>query len=205
MVLYGPGEPQHYYYYAEDAPEVCWIHFSGTEASDILDKIGFSAAHILDCGIQRSYAEFFRQIVQELQLKRPCFQECLYLSLRRLFVEIHRNILELLQVSHLNQKEMEDTIHYFNEAFSQEISIEEYAKNQHMSVCWFIRCFKRYMGMTPLQYITSIRINKAKDLLKNTDFTIQEIGSLVGYENPLYFSRIFRKQTGRSPSCYRKE
>ena len=100
---------------------------------------------------------------------------------------------------------MEDTIHYFNEAFSQEISIEEYAKNQHMSVCWFIRCFKRYMGMTPLQYITSIRSNNAKDLLKNTDFTIQEIGSLVGYENPLYLSRIFRKQTGRSPSCYRKE
>lgn len=105
----------------------------------------------------------------------------------------------------MNQKEMEDTIRYFNEAFSQEISIEEYAKNQHMSVCWFIRCFKRYMGMTPLQYVTSIRITKAKDLLKNTAFTIQEVGRLVGYENPLYFSRIFKKQTGHSPSEYRKE
>ena len=74
-----------------------------------------------------------------------------------------------------------------------------------MSVCWFIRCFKRYMGMTPLQYVTSIRITKAKDLLKNTAFTIQEVGRLVGYENPLYFSRIFKKQTGHSPSEYRKE
>lgn len=205
MVLYRPGEPQHYYYHAEDAPEVCWIHFSGTQASDILDKIGFSAAHILDCGILHSYSDFFRQIVQELQLKRPCFSECLCLSLRRLFVEIHRNLLELSADSRMNQKEMENTIRYFNEAFSQEISIDEYAKNQHMSVCWFIRCFKRYMGMTPLQYITSIRINKAKDLLKNTAFTIQEVGRLVGYENPLYFSRIFKKQTGHSPSEYRKK
>lgn len=205
MVLYRPGEPQHYYYYAEDAPEVCWIHFSGTHACDMLDKIGFSAAHILDCGILSSYSEFFRQIVQELQLKRPCFSECLYLSLRRLFAEIHRNLLELSADNRMNQKEMEDTIRYFNEAFSQEISIEEYAKNQHMSVCWFIRCFKRYMGMTPLQYVTAIRITKAKDLLKNTAFTIQEVGRLVGYENPLYFSRIFKKQTGHSPSEYRKE
>ena len=73
-----------------------------------------------------------------------------------------------------------------------------------MSVCWFIRSFKRYMGVTPMQYVTSIRINKAKELLKNTNYSIQEISGLVGYENPLYFSRIFRKQIGCSPSGYRK-
>ncbi len=74
-----------------------------------------------------------------------------------------------------------------------------------MSVSWFIRSFRHYMGMTPMQYITSIRINKARELLKNTDYSIQEISALSGYENPLYFSRIFHKQTGYSPSRYRRE
>jgi AraC-like DNA-binding protein len=103
-----------------------------------------------------------------------------------------------------SHRELEATVHYFNESFAKDICIEEYAKNQHMSVCWFIRSFKRYMGVTPMQYITSIRINKAKELLKNTNYSIQEISGLVGYENPLYFSRIFRKQIGCSPSGYRK-
>ena len=59
------------------------------------------------------------------------------------------------------------------------------------------------MGMTPMQYITFLRITRAKELLRSTDYSIQEISSMVGYENPLYFSRIFKKQTGYSPSEYR--
>lgn len=124
-------------------------------------------------------------------------------SLYQLLAEIHRGQLESSTEGHGSQKEMEAAVHYFNEHFTQEISIEAYAKGLHMSVSWFIRSFRHYMGMPPLQYITSIRISKAKELLKNTDYSIQEISGLVGYDNPLYFSRIFRKQTGSAPSAYR--
>lgn len=205
MVLYRPEESQEYCYYAKDNPEVCWIHFSGSRADEILDKIGFSHSHTLFCGISFQYPELFRRIILELQLKRPCFEELLCVYLGQLFTEIHRSQLELTAEKYRNQKEMEATVHFFNEFFTQTISIEQYAKEHHMSISWFIRSFKHYMGMTPIQYITSIRINKAKELLKNTNCSIQEISGLVGYENPLYFSRIFRKQTGNSPSQYRKE
>ena len=60
------------------------------------------------------------------------------------------------------------------------------------------------MGVPPCKYLTSIRINKAKELLESTDCPVSEIGSIIGYENPLYFSRIFKKQTGLSPAAYRK-
>lgn len=205
MVLYRPGESQRYSYYARDNPEVCWIHFSGREAGTILDKIGFGASRILYCGNSFNCLELFRSIILELQLKRPCFEELLCLYLRQLFVGIQRTQLGFATEKHFSCRELEATVRYFNEAFSQNIRIEEYAKNQHMSVCWFIRSFKRYMGITPMQYITSIRLNKAKELLKNTNYSIQEISELVGYENPLYFSRIFRKQIGCTPSAYRKE
>lgn len=205
MALYRPGESQRYYYYAEDEPEVCWIHFSGSAASEMLDKIGFSQSHILSLGHSFNFSELFSRIIVELQLRRPCFEEFLCLLLQELFQGIQRSQLESFADRFRNQKEMEESVRFFNESFSQNICIEEYAKNQHMSVCWFIRCFKRYMGITPMQYLTSIRIGKAKELLKNTNYSIQEIGGLVGYENPLYFSRIFHKQTGHSPSAYRRE
>lgn len=62
-----------------------------------------------------------------------------------------------------------------------------------MSTCWFIRSFKQYTGMPPRKYLTSIRVKKAQELLESTDYGIGEIGSIVGYDNPLYFSRIFKK------------
>ena len=99
---------------------------------------------------------------------------------------------------------MEKAIHYFNENYYRDIKIEDYARQQHMSTCWFIRSFKQYTNVPPLQYLTSVRIRRARELLETTDYTVSEIGALVGYDNPLYFSRIFKKQTGVSPVSYRK-
>ena len=73
-----------------------------------------------------------------------------------------------------------------------------------MSVSWFIRSFKQYAGTTPMQYLVERRMANAQVLLETTSYNISEIAALVGYDNPLYFSRIFRKQKGMSPSEYRK-
>ena len=55
-----------------------------------------------------------------------------------------------------------------------------------------------------MQYILSIRISNAESLLEATEYNMTEISNIVGYENPLYFSRIFKKMKGLSPSEYRK-
>ena len=101
--------------------------------------------------------------------------------------------------------EMETAIQYFNDNYNAEINIEEYAASRGMSVSWFIRNFRQYAGTTPMQYIVSIRITNAQVLLETTDYNVTEIGSIVGYDNPLYFSRIFKKQKGVSPSEYRAQ
>ncbi len=56
-----------------------------------------------------------------------------------------------------------------------------------------------------MQYVLSLRMSNAESLLEMTDYNVTEISSIVGYENPLYFSRMFKKQRGLSPSEYRKK
>lgn len=200
MMLYRPNQMQFYEYFLKDNPEVCWVHFTGSEADLLLNKIGFQETPLLICDAVNEYRELFQQMIQELLLKRPCFEELLPLYLHQLFALIKRNRLEAASAGYRPSPEVTSAIQYFNESFSQDISIEEYAAEHHLGACWFIRSFKRYTGLTPLQYITSIRINKAKELLQVSNYTIQEIAGIVGYRDPLYFSRIFKKQTGHAPS-----
>ena len=64
--------------------------------------------------------------------------------------------------------------------------------------------FKLYMKISPAQYILSLRMVNAQSLLENTEYNIGEIAEIVGYDNPLYFSRVFKKEYGVSPAQYRK-
>lgn len=60
------------------------------------------------------------------------------------------------------------------------------------------------MGMSPAQYVLSLRMVNAQSLLEHTNYNVKEISEIVGYDNPLYFSRVFKKEIGQSPAQYRK-
>ena len=62
-----------------------------------------------------------------------------------------------------------------------------------MSTSWFNRSFRSAMGTSPMKYILDIRIRNAQTLLETTDYSISDIAALIGYDNPMYFSRLFRK------------
>ncbi|MGQ9779955.1 MAG: helix-turn-helix domain-containing protein [Bacillota bacterium] len=63
--------------------------------------------------------------------------------------------------------------------------------------------FTKYCGCTFLEYVTRYRIMKAKELLRRTNLSIKEIAAQVGYTDLAYFGRVFRRETGQTPSKYR--
>ena len=206
MVLFQPRQPQHYEYFAKDKPEVYWVHFTGSDVKNILRHYGIPMDEpVFYSGNSSMYAYLFKEMIRELQTCRVGYQELLEMYLRQILLLIVRSREEHNPtVSSFIQDEMELARRYFTEHYNEEINIEEYAKSRGMSISWFLRNFKQLTAKSPMQYVLSIRINNAVSLLEGTNYNINEISSIVGYDNPLYFSRIFKKQKGVSPSDYRK-
>lgn len=207
MVVYRPKEPQKYVYYGSEQTEVYWVHFTGNNVKNILRSYGIAdGMHVIHTGTSLEFTRIFKQMIQKLHQCREDYKELLTLLLHQLLIHVHRQLAKAhLPKNDYLDHEMELAMQYFNENYNVEISIEDYAASRGMSVSWFIRNFKQYTSTTPMQYIVSLRITNAQMLLETTSYNVTEIGNIVGYDNPLYFSRIFKKCKGVSPSEYRKQ
>lgn len=207
MVLFRPKEFQKYEYYGADKTEVYWIHFTGGNVTNLLRQYGFAdGQRVFPVGTSLEYERVFKRIILELQRCQDGYEEMLELLLRYLFIIFGRELKrEHIFKNEYLDHEMELAASYFNENYNRDINIEEYAASRGMSVSWFIRNFKKYTGTTPMQFVTSIRITNAQMLLETTNYAVNEIARIVGYDNPLYFSRLFRKQKGCAPTRYRKK
>lgn len=80
------------------------------------------------------------------------------------------------------------------------LSVSSLAKRAGWSTKHFIASFKQVTGQTPLAYLQRVRINHALDLLSQDDLSIHDVARMVGYRDPAYFSRVFRKSVGVPPS-----
>ena len=206
MVLYKPEEIQKYVYYLEDNPEVFWIHFTGSDVKNILAYHGISLdEHVFYCGVLPDYKALFRKIIQELQLCRYGYEDYIASLFNDILLLVDRQQHEQKKATGNVQEQIERAAAYFNENYNTKISIDDYAESLHISTNWFIHNFKQYAGMSPAQYILSLRMVNAQSLLERTTYNIKEISEIVGYENPLYFSRVVKKEIGKSPVQYRKE
>ena len=207
MVLFQPKEEQHYEYFGEDKPEVYWVHFTGSSVKEILRSYDIPLdEHIFFTGTPAAYTQLFKNMIEEFQSCKVGYREMLEMNLRQLFLMIQRTRLEKPPlVTTAVQQEMDFARQYFHEHYNEPINIEEYAQSRHTSISLFMRNFKKVYGVSPKQYILNIRMNNAQNLLETTDYTVAEIAAIVGYDNALYFSRIYHKQKGQAPSDYRKK
>ena len=96
------------------------------------------------------------------------------------------------------------SIKHINENFTEDIKIEQLAEMEHYNPSYYSEWFKKNMGVSPKDYIQNLRVTKAKELLLDTDYTITQIGQIVGYKHSPSFTRVFKEQTGYSPVEYRK-
>ncbi len=94
---------------------------------------------------------------------------------------------------------------YITENFHKSISLEEVAQTVHLSPYYFSRIFKAEQGCNFVDFLTKVRIDKAKQLLQNPEQTVVRVASEAGYQDASYFCRVFRQEVGVTPNQYRTQ
>ncbi|AJY73434.1 response regulator transcription factor [Paenibacillus beijingensis] len=147
-----------------------------------------------------------QQIVRETEAERALWQsgDSLQSWMKRwgeVLAEWNRRLGERSQPG--RPSGIEEAARYIDEHYAV-ITLQSIAERYHMSESYFSRLFKREAGISFVEYLTNVRMQRAKELLANPKLKMYEVGNQVGYQDARYFSQIFRKCTGETPSDFRK-
>jgi len=200
---FAPGMTHHYKVDPADPLEHIFLVITGSGVQSLFEK-----CHIIDRGAMLSYEpqrtlEIFSRIIDTGLEKSPFSQELCCAYLRTVLYEQTAN--GIVRGEH--QSESERTYHkcrgYIDKNFSEIISISEVADNCCVNIRYMARLFRLYAKLTPQQYVMRLKMNRAGQLLLNSDLSVKNVAMLVGFDDPYHFSRNFRKFHAISPKQYR--
>lgn len=107
------------------------------------------------------------------------------------------------QINH-NRDLVEQSIEYMKLHYMNPLTIPELAAQYGLNAKQFAYLFQKYMGIGPNEYLIDHRMQQAKELLCTTNFSVAKISVCIGYSDPYYFSKLFKKRTGFSPSALQR-
>jgi AraC-like DNA-binding protein len=100
-------------------------------------------------------------------------------------------------------RRIERCITYMKQHLSQPLCIAKLAQTANISSSHFFVLFKRWVGFSPIEYFIRLRMQRAGELLASTTLSVKEVAAALGYDDPFYFSRLFKSVHGVAPSDYR--
>ena len=139
-----------------------------------------------------------KNIIHELKNRKPYYQHLVLMDYAELFALVNR-YLEESDLPICNNDAIQKAIAYIRHHYMEDITVTEVAKHSNISERYLRKLFTLHIRLSPLEYLNQIRINKATDLLKNTDYSVKEVSLMCGFQSAQYFSRVFKKQTGCCP------
>lgn len=191
---------------AADPWTIHWVHFNGQTVPAFLELLDVSVERpILAVGTRSHLIDLFNTILAVLKVDHGLphlINAATYLR------QVLSNLL-LLQVSDAVQANesttISDVIDFMHENITQTLRLDELALRANLSRSYFSRFFRRETGYAPIDYFIRLKIERACELLDSTEMKVSEISHFLGYQDPHYFSRLFKQITHQSPRAYRKE
>jgi len=202
-----PPGVHHSYGADDDNPwSIYWIHFQGDTAVHIANRSNVvNHIHPALVGTTDDRIQLFEEIYQSLDNgysteNLQYTSMCLWHFLSSfIFVDQFKH-----RLYEKKQDVISRTIEYFKQNLSRNLMLKEIAGHLGLSASHFSFLFRRRTGYSPLEYFSRLRIQRACQYLDLTDLRIKEISSLLGYDDPYYFSRVFNNVMGLSPRNYRR-
>lgn len=206
--LITPGVESYYEADKEDPWSYIWIGFNGLKSYECISNAGFSKEEptisinctdkLISCISQMLDA---RQLTYANELKRG--------SLLMQFMAFIIEDYSLRDQEHINYDYsgaiyVKHAINFMSHNYSKKIKINDLANYIGINRSYLTNSFKKAMGVSPQEFLVTLRMNKAASLLQKTALPISTIATQVGYDDPLAFSKIFKQKYSVSPKAFRE-
>ena len=202
-IIYRPGDPQKYSYLKKDKYESVYVHFSGSCAEQTLIDLGIADKRIFPVLATDEMDLLVEKLLPEHRLSKKGYKILENSILLNMLCLIARSDEESAVITTAKQK-IEKILLKMESNITNKFTIKDYADELFLSVDRFSHLFTETVGVPPHRYMLTLKTNRAKQLLIQTDHTIGEIAKFIGFTDPLYFSRIFKKHCGSTPMQFRK-
>jgi AraC-like DNA-binding protein len=198
-----PKNTEHHYKSSQKNPwSIYWVHFAGENADLLYNRYLEKKLDLLSIPYDERRTTAFEEIfnllensfdIRDLEIINIKLQE--YISSFIYFKEINP--------SYQDDDIVSNSIAFMKKHLNNFFSVEELASQQHLSVSHYSRLFRAKTGSSPNQYFNQLKIQKSCQYLYFSDRNIKEICVELGFEDPYYFSRLFKKLIGISPANYK--
>lgn len=206
IFLIFPGEWHTYSPNPETGWKEYWIGFKGINI-DSRVSAGFFSKHspIYKVGYNDTLISLFKEAIQVAKKQEKHFQQLLagivnYMLGLAFSIDSNKKLKNSMNLELVNRARA-----FMQENIETNIEMPEIADHLIISYSSFRHIFKQYTGIAPSQYYINIKIQKAKEMLRSTSASIKEISWYLHFDTPEYFTKIFKKKTGMSPSQFRAQ
>ena len=186
-----------------------WVGFNGTNAKMMLSKVDVDEKNpVVKCGAYSKSFEYVKEIYNVLEDERLSSEFKATGYLYNIFADLSIILNRDIEFNPNKKKQftnpIERSIEFIESNYANPISVSMIAEFAGLSRSYFSTLFLEQVGVTPLEYLKSLRTEQALYYFANTQLTIKEVAHSVGYDNGLYFSKDFSKRFGMCPSEYIK-
>jgi AraC-like DNA-binding protein len=182
-----------------------YVGFMGDMAEKMIKSSDLlSDMQVMHIGFQENIINNFQDIFNYVKSERPGYHQVC----SGLIMHILGQIISLKKNENFRHSQIEKIIQkaclIIRDNPAMNLNVEQLANDLNVNYSLFRKGFKKYTGLSPMQYHTSLRMKQAVFLLTNTDLSVKEISFNLGFCTVFYFSKLFKEKTGRTPSEFRR-
>lgn len=179
-----------------------WIHFSGYDCEKIALSCGLELEKACCIGLEPAAEVLFEELFAEFRNRRDNFVFAVGVRVQHIFLLLARAAEERL--SGEVGTRIDASVRYIHTHIRHELSVQGLAEMAFLSPSRYRELFKCATGLSPMDYITELRLRRARELLAQGELSTEQVSVRCGYQDRTYFQRIFKKRMGCTPCEYRR-